>query len=478
MDLKISILKEISNGKNLLILASSIKELGIYKLSKVETDYIKKSIKEKQKFIIINQYKRWIFIQIIPEKKKGDELLEKLRREASKIKAILNKAKIEELILTCSKKSDDIVLAYIEGIALSHYNFIKYFSEKQEKSNALKKLQVHVPLFKKEKLEELIVAMESVYTARDLVNEPLSYLNTKQLCEEIKKTIKDTGIKIEILGKKQIQSLKMGGLLAVNQGSSKDPAFISLDWNPQNVKNKQPLILVGKGIVYDTGGLSLKPTPDSMDYMKSDMGGAAAVVSTIHAIARLKIPVHVIGLIPVTDNAIGNSAYVPGDVIKMHNKKTVEVLNTDAEGRLILADALSYASKYKPGLVIDIATLTGAAAMALGHYAMAVMGTASDKVFQQLESSSSKTAERMVRMPLYDDFKELIKSDIADVKNIGGRIGGMMTAGKFLEFFTDYPWIHMDVAGPAYVNKETNYYTKGGTGFPVRMLIEFIKNYK
>jgi leucyl aminopeptidase len=275
----------------------------------------------------------------------------------------------------------------------------------------------------------------------------------------------------------QIQSLKMGGLLAVNQGSAHDPAFIILNWHPENAKNKKPIILVGKGIVYDTGGYSLKPTPDSMDYMKSDMGGAAAVVSAISAISWLKLPVYVVGLIPVTDNAIGNTAYVPGDVIRMHNKKTVEVLNTDAEGRLILADALSYASKYKPELVIDLATLTGAAAMAFGHYAMAAMGTASEKVFKQLETSSLRTHERMVILPMYDDFKELLKSDIADIKNIGGRIGGMITAGKFMEFFTNYPWVHMDIAGPAYVNKETNYYTKGGTGFPVRMLVDFIKNY-
>jgi leucyl aminopeptidase len=317
-----------------------------------------------------------------------------------------------------------------------------------------------------------------VYLARNLVNEPLSFLNTRQLCEEVKKISKEAGFKLEILGKKQIQSLKMGGLLAVNQGSSSDPAFLTLSWKPENSGNKKPLILVGKGIVYDTGGLSLKPTADSMDYMKSDMSGAAAVAAIMYAIALLKLPVYVVGLIPATDNAIGNQAYVPGDVIRMHNKKTVEVLNTDAEGRLILADALSYAIKFKPALVIDIATLTGSAAMAFGHYAMAIMGTASDKVLSSLEKSSHKTCERMVRLPLYEDYKELLKSDIADIKNIGGRVAGAITAGKFLESFTEFPWIHMDIAGPAWVNKETHYYSKGGTGFTVRLLVDFIGNFR
>jgi leucyl aminopeptidase len=478
MELKIGTTNKIADNKNLLIVISSLKNLSNYHLSEFEIEFIKKAIKEKQNFISLNQYKRWIFIQIIPEKKEGFELLEAMRREGAKIKSILNKANISEIVLSSLEINNDIILAYLEGIALSHYTFLKYFSDKQEKDCKLKKLMVCIPKLKKELIDELNIMLESVYFARDMVNEPLSYLDAKQLCEEVKNLIKDTNINIEILGKKQIQSLKMGGLLAVNKGSSQDPAFMILNYNPKNSKNKKPLILVGKGIVYDTGGLSLKPTADSMDYMKSDMGGAAAVVATINAISRLNFPVQVIGLIPVTDNAIGNKSYVPGDVLKMHNKKTVEVLNTDAEGRLILADALSYASKYKPSLVIDLATLTGAAAIALGHYAMAVMGSASDEIFKQIETSSLKTSERMVKLPLYDDFKELLKSDIADIKNIGGRIGGMMTAGKFLEFFIDFPWVHMDIAGPAYVNKETNYYTKGGTGFPVRLLVNFIRNFK
>jgi leucyl aminopeptidase len=478
MELKISLIDKPMQEKNLLVMVSSIKELAGMGLTKDEIEHVKQSLKEKIRFISINQYKRWFLIQVIPEKKNGNELLEALRREGSKTKAFFNKNLVEEITIVAPNQTEDSVIAYIEGMALSHYTFLKYFSEKKEKENKLKKISVFHHGMRKEKIEELQTVVQSVSFARDLVNEPLSFLDTKQLCDELKKAAKDAGVSIEILGKKQIQSLKMGGLLAVNKGSSKDPAFIVLNWKPDNAKNKKPLILVGKGIVYDTGGLSLKPTPDSMDYMKCDMAGAAAVAAAIIAVAKLKLPVHVLAIIPATDNAIGNNAYVPGDVINMHNKKTVEVLNTDAEGRLILADALSYAIKYKPGMVIDVATLTGAAAMAFGHYAMAIMGNAPDKLFKQLETSSQKTGERMVRVPLYDDFAELIKSDIADIKNIGGRIAGMITPGKFLEFFTDYPWAHMDIAGPAWVNKESDYYTKGGTGFPVRLLVDFAKNYK
>jgi leucyl aminopeptidase len=478
MNFSLDILSGFNEKQNLLIFVSSVSDLTDYQLSESELAYIKSSVKNKINLISINHYSRWIFIQMLPEKKKGNELLEALRREASKIRTVLNKADIKELVVTASNLSEDQIMAYIEGLAMSHYSFLKYFSEKEEKKNKLSKVYIHYPGMVQKKLDVIKIITESVYIARDLVNEPLSYLNTKKLCDEVRNLAKKSGFAFEVLGKKQIQSLKMGGLLAVNQGSSSDPAFIILEWKPSNAKNKKPIILAGKGVVYDTGGLSLKPTPDSMDYMKCDMGGAAAAAATISAVARMNLPVYLLALIPVTDNLIGNTAYVPGDVIKMHNKKTVEVLNTDAEGRLILADALSYASKYKPELVIDIATLTGAAAMAYGHYAMAVMGTAPDKIFSKLENSSWKTYERMIRLPLYEDYMELLKSDIADIKNIGGRIGGAITAGKFLESFTDFPWIHMDIAGPAWVSKETHYNTKGGTGFPVRLLIDFIKNYK
>lgn len=478
MELKIKKIQNFDKAISTVLLCSSVNDLKDFPLSKEEMAYVKTCQINKENFIAINQYKRWVFVQILPEKLKDNELLEALRKAGAKLKSSLNKNHISKLIISNLGNDAQGLYAFAEGLVLSQYNFLKYFGDKAEKANKLKELQILSQGLSREKIDELIAICESVYFARTLVNEPLSFLNAKQLVEEIKSMAVESGFSLEVLGKKQIESLKMGGLLAVNQGSAAPPNFSVLSWNPENAKNKKPIVLVGKGIVYDTGGLSLKPTADSMDYMKSDMGGAAVVAGTLAAIARLNLPYYVIGLIPATDNAIGNSAYVPGDVIKMHNKKTVEVLNTDAEGRLILADALSYASKYKPELVIDLATLTGAAAYAIGHYAMVTMGTASDKIFHKLEQSCDATHERMVRFPFWDDYKDLLKSDIADIKNIGGRIGGAITAGKFLEFFTNYPWIHMDIAGPAYVQKEIDYLTKGGTGFGIRMLVDFIRNYK
>ncbi len=476
MEIKISKANSLSEDTHLLIIANSLEELKKYDLKKKEISFIEKSFNDKNNLIPLNQFERWVFIQFIDVKKTGNDLLEFLRREASKLKTIFNKYKLKELCI--SGDSSDNLMAYIEGIILSHYTFLKYFEKKEEKANSLSVLSVFSEAVTNDMLDKLSIICENVYHARRLVNEPLSYLNTQKLSEELAELSLQSGFALEILGKKQIESLKMGGLLAVNQGSVHPPAFSILSWKPDNARNKKPIVLVGKGIVYDTGGLSLKPTADSMDYMKCDMAGAAVVAATIAAISRLKLPVYIVGLIPATENAISNTAYVPGDVIRLHNKKTVEVLNTDAEGRLILADALSYAVKYKPELVIDLATLTGAAAAAIGHYGMVVTGNAGDEVFTDLTKSAEITGERMVRFPLWEDYMELLKSDIADIKNIGGKVAGAITAGKFLEFFTDYPWMHFDIAGPAYIQKEFHYQTKGGTGFGVRLLVDFILNYQ
>jgi leucyl aminopeptidase len=235
------------------------------------------------------------------------------------------------------------------------------------------------------------------------------------------------------------------------------------------------LVLVGKGVVYDTGGLSIKPTAGSMDMMKSDMSGAAAVIGAIYAIAKAKLAVHVIGLIPATDNRPGENAIAPGDVITHFDGTTVEVLNTDAEGRLILADALAYAKKYKPELVIDLATLTGAAARAIGPEGIVYMGTAETEVKISLEVAGREVYERLVEFPLWDEYKDQLKSSIADMTNLGGPNAGAITAGMFLKHFTDYPWLHLDIAGPAYLTKPNGYLTQGGSGVGVRLLFQFIK---
>jgi leucyl aminopeptidase len=317
--------------------------------------------------------------------------------------------------------------------------------------------------------------VEANLWARNLVNEPVSYLDAPRLAMEIQKRNIINGLKIKVLHKKQIESLRMGGMLAVNQGSELPPTFTIMEWKPKNAKNKKPVVLVGKGVVYDTGGLSLKPTKNSMDLMKSDMAGAAMMAGTMVAIAENKLPVYVVALIPATDNRPGKNAYEPGDIVKMYDGITVEVLNTDAEGRMLLADAIAYADKYKPEVIINAATLTGAAVRAIGTKAAIVMGNAPKKYIKQLEKSGNYVHERVVEFPFWDEWNDELKSDIADLKNIGGINAGMITAGKFLEHFAQQDFIHIDIAGPAFLTAQQDYKGKGATGFGIRLLYDFFK---
>jgi leucyl aminopeptidase len=289
----------------------------------------------------------------------------------------------------------------------------------------------------------------------------------------MQKAGKASGFKVEVLSKNQIEALNMGGLLGVNKGSIDPPTFTIMEYKPAKAVNKQPLVFVGKGVVFDTGGYSLKIS-GSMLTMKCDMAGGAAVLGAMVAIAKNKLPVHVIALVPATDNKISSNALVVDDVITMHDGTTVEVQNTDAEGRLILADALAFAKKYKPELVIDLATLTGAAAAITGHYGSALMGT-DTKHRKTLIETGEETYERLAEMPFWKEYDELIKSDIADIRNMGGPVGGSMTAGKFLQRFTDYPWLHIDIAGPAFLKDAKDHHHKGASAVGVRLLYQFTK---
>ena len=374
-----------------------------------------------------------------------------------------------------------MLTAFAEGLGLGNYQFLKYFSDADERKNSLEIINING--LSENELNDLNAVVSSTLVARDFVNEPLSYLTAEQYAHDILELGEDAGFSVDVFNKTKIQALKMGGLLAVNLGSPNPPTFSILEWKPENAANSKPFVLVGKGVVYDTGGVSLKPTANSMDYMKCDMGGSATVVGAIAAISKAKLPIHVIGLIPATENRPGGNAYVPGDVIYMHNGMTVEVLNTDAEGRMILADALSYARKYDPELVIDVATLTGSAARAIGDKAIVSMGNASQKVQDKLIESGYRTYERLAQFPFWDEYQEDLKSNVADLKNLGGPEAGMITAGKFLEYFTQdtetkkgYPYIHLDIAGPAYNHAKKNYRGIEGTGVGVRTLFDFFKN--
>jgi leucyl aminopeptidase len=451
-------------------------QLNILKLSKAEEQFIADSEALKNnKVILLNRYPDFIFLVKVDKGRTAlSSHMENLRLLGHKTFKMVSTEKIEKLSVVALSKKDDAI-PFAEGMALSAYQFLKYFSDKDKKQNKLQELSVSGA--RKIDVKSLNALIKGVYKARDLINEPLSYLTAEKLAEEAQAAGEETGYSTEILTKKKIQSLKMGGLLAVNLGSQDPPTFSILEYKSPKARNEKPIVLVGKGVVYDTGGMSLKPTPNSMDSMKSDMSGAAAVVGTMMAVAEAGLPLHVIGLIPATDNRPGENAYVPGDVIRMYDGSTVEVLNTDAEGRMLLADALAYAKKLKPELVIDLATLTGAAAVAIGKYGLVAMGTAGEHAMEQLKVSGDMVYERIAEFPFWDEYADLLKSSVADVKNIGGREAGAITAGKFLERFTNYPWIHLDIAGPAFLNANDHYRPQGGTGVGVRLLFDFLKNF-
>lgn len=441
-----------------------------------EINFIKKEFRFKRHVIDVNRFKNHLFVAYLDLLGVRAKRLENIRKYGFTAQKMVNEAKTERIVIYPINASKEETLAFAEGMILGNYQFLKYKTDEENKNqNTLRQVDIYSDEINDSDIEELSVLTHAVRISKDLVNEPVSYMTAVQFSEEFKTLGTGSGAKVEVFNKKKIESLKMGGLLAVNKGSIDPPTFTVMEWKPENPINAKPYVFVGKGVVYDTGGLSLKPT-SSMDTMKCDMAGGAAVACALYVIARLKLPVHVVGLIPATDNRPDGNAYAPGDVITMHNGSTVEVLNTDAEGRMILADALSYAKKYDPELVIDIATLTGSAVRAIGSMAMVGMNAKAESEFELLKRSGENVHERIVEFPLWDEYKDMLKSEIADLKNIGGPDAGAITAGKFLEHFTDYPYIHLDIAGPAYLDKADHYRGIGGTGVGVRLFYDFIKS--
>jgi leucyl aminopeptidase len=312
---------------------------------------------------------------------------------------------------------------------------------------------------------------EAVNFARELVNEPAGSLPPRKLAEAAAKMAKERGLKCEVLDEKQIEKMGMEGLRAVSRGSEEPPRFIHLTYAPKGAKRK--VVLAGKGITFDSGGLDLKPA-DGMLRMKYDMAGAAAVLGTALGLSLLKPKVEVHALVPTTENMPGSRAYKPGDVVKPLNGKTVEIGNTDAEGRVVLADALGYARDLKPDEMIDVATLTGACVIAVGNLAAGLF-TEDEAMARGLQTAAARAGEYLWRLPLYEEYKELIKGDIADLKNVGPREGGAITAALFLKEFAQHPkWAHLDIAGAAFTEKDLPYSPKGGTGFAVRTLLEYL----
>jgi len=368
---------------------------------------------------------------------------------------------------------------FVEGLVLGNYSFDLYKSDKKIKKN----LEVFIQSSNFKLLQSAVKTslnlMEGVLFTKDLQNEPGLNLTPDLLSKRISAKLKKQGIKVRVFDEKEIQKRKMGGLWAIGMGSDNPPRFIVIEYNgasKNNNKKQKKIALVGKGITFDTGGISLKPAAD-MAEMKGDMSGAAAVAGAILAASLEKLQVNIIGIIPSAENMPSGKSVRPGDIVKTSSGKTIEVDNTDAEGRVILADGLDFASKEKPDIIIDLATLTGACVVALGEFAAGLF-TKNEILSDELYNAGTKTNERLWAMPMWDDFNQLIKSDVADVKNLGGRWGGAISAAKFLEKFVDkkIPWAHLDIAGPASPNSFTNYSKKYMTGFGVRLLFEYLLN--
>ena len=409
---------------------------------------------------------------------------ERLRRVFGKVQKYIESLKGKKIFIEFVKSKnisiEDSVRAMIEGLSLSNYKFNKYKSdrEKIDETDVSITIGGHNLEHKdySDIVEESKILVETVFNARDLVNEPSNVIYPETLAEEAVKFSKRYGFEIEIINHKKIEELQMNSFLAVGKSSIHKQKVIVMRYFGDKDNLDQKLGLIGKGLTYDSGGYSLKPSNSMVD-MKSDMGGAATVIGAISAIAKRKLKINVVAVVAACENVIGNEAYKPGDIISSMAGKNIEILNTDAEGRLTMIDAVTYAIREEHITeIIDVATLTGAALVALGNDVTAVV-TNNDSFYKELEKAFISTGEKMWNLPNFDDYKTLIKSDIADLKNTGGRYGGTITAGLFVgEFVENKPWLHLDIAGPAYITVPWDYCPKGGTGAGVRTLYELAKN--
>ncbi|MBX3237607.1 MAG: leucyl aminopeptidase [Nitrospiraceae bacterium] len=373
----------------------------------------------------------------------------------------------------------DLAQTMAEGAILGSYQFTAYRSENGAKPSEVERMTIYSSqrVQQRQLVEGIrrgVAAAEATIFVRDLCNHPSNVMTPSRIATEAKAVAKESGVTVKILEQKDMEQLGMGALLGVARGSHEPPKFIILEYKGEKAKKtEQPVVLVGKTITFDTGGISLKPS-ENMEQMKADMTGGAEVMATMRAAARLKLPLHLISILPVAENMPGGRAMKPGDVVKTLSGKTVEVQNTDAEGRLILSDALAYATRYKPAALIDIATLTGACVVALGQFAIGMFGT-NDRLKESVRKAGLRAGERVWEMPLWDEYFEQLRSDVADMRNIGGRGGGMITAALFLsKFVGDCPWIHLDIASTDWSERERAYIPKGPTGIGTRLLIQFL----
>ena len=409
--------------------------------------------------------------------------LEKLRAAFAKALQHLRNLNIKEAATSINlnlipRKKDQVAQAVAEGSLLGLYQYTPFKTVGREDLKDMEQLNIITDEKDFSLIESAIkkaqIITQAVYFARDLVSAPSNEMTPSIMAQKAREIARKKNVSCKVLDKEKMKEMGMNALLAVASGSNEEPKFIILEY-AGGKKSAAPIVLVGKGLTFDSGGISIKPS-DKMEEMKSDMSGGAAVMGVIMAAADLHLSLNIIGFIPATENMPGGTAYKPGDILKSYSGKTIEVLNTDAEGRLILADALAYASEFKPEVVIDVATLTGACIVALGDDVIGMLGT-DDKLKSEIDRAAQTTGELVWELPLWEGYHELIKSDIADYKNSSGRSAGTITAAAFLSKFTgDAPWVHLDIAGPAWTNKEKTYIPKGASGVAVRLLVEFLRN--
>ncbi len=376
----------------------------------------------------------------------------------------------------------DAAQATVEGALLALYEFRELKTETEEEHKGpptelriVEAAEERVPAVEQGARVARVVA-EAVRLARDLGNRPGNVATPTHLAETAQQIAAETGLRCEVIDEDGMRELGMGALLGVARGTEEPAKFIVLEHNPGR-DDLDTIVLAGKGITFDSGGISIKPSQGMQD-MKFDMMGGAAVIATLKAAAELDLPLHLVGLVAATENLPGGRAIKPGDVLKALNGKTIEVINTDAEGRLILADALSYAQRFEPKAIIDLATLTGACMVALGRYATGLF-TNDDALAERVKAAAAASGERVWPLPLYDEHKEEVKSDVADVKNVGkGRYGGASVAAAFLSHFVgDYPWVHLDIAPTAWADEAKDYTPKGATGVGVRLLVRLLQEW-
>ena len=378
----------------------------------------------------------------------------------------------------------EVTQAMVEGAVLGHYGFNEYKHLKPEEATEVTALDIVIK--DKARLGGAKAGVkigqsvtEAVSFTRDLVNMPGGQATPSMIASQARAMARrpNAGLRVKVLSVPAMKKLGMNGVLGVARGSSQPPAFIILEYGRKS-PGKDTVVLVGKGVTFDSGGISIKPSHD-MDKMKYDMAGAATVLGAVRALAALRPSnVHLVGLLPCVENMPGGRALKPGDILRCLGDKSVEVQNTDAEGRLILADALAYARRYRPAAILDVATLTGACVVALGHHAIGMMGN-NRELIKRTEAAGDATHERVWQLPLWKEYGEAIKSDVADIKNIGNRAAGTITAAKFLEHFVGKtPWVHLDIAGVAWAEQNMPYTPKGASATGVRLLVELIMNWK